>query len=101
MNLTATSVADYRVRLEDFLSQNEFPKEPLKLYESVNHIMNIKGKRIRPLLALASCELLGGDVELALAPAAAVEIFHNFTLVHDDILDASEIRRGQPTVHRK
>lgn len=101
MNLTASSVADYRVRLEDFLSNNEFPKEPLRLYESVSHIMNIKGKRIRPLLALASCELLGGDVEKALAPAAAVEIFHNFTLVHDDILDASEIRRGKPTVHMK
>lgn len=99
MNLTATSVADFKVRLEEFMSKNEFPKEPLRLYESVSHIMNIKGKRIRPMLALASCDLLGGDVEKALAPAAAVEIFHNFTLVHDDILDASEIRRGVPTVH--
>jgi geranylgeranyl diphosphate synthase type II len=59
------------------------------------------GKRIRPLLTLMSCEMFGGDTEKALYPAVGVEIFHNFTLLHDDIMDKAPIRRGQPTVYKK
>ena len=63
--------------------------------------MNMKGKRLRPLLLLISCDAFGGNVETALNPAFAVEVFHNFTLVHDDIMDNAEIRKGQPTVHKQ
>ena len=79
---------------------NNFHQNPTGLYKPVNHIMNIPGKRIRPLLLLMGCDLFGGDVKQALNPAFAVEVFHNFTLVHDDIMDNADIRRGVPTVHK-
>jgi geranylgeranyl diphosphate synthase type II len=63
--------------------------------------MSQGGKRIRPLLTLMGCELFGGDIEKALYPAVGIEIFHNFTLLHDDIMDKAPIRRGQPTVYKK
>ncbi len=76
-------------------------KEPKNLYQAVEYIMQIKGKRIRPLLVLLGCDLFQGNIEDALDSALAIEVFHNFTLVHDDIMDASELRRGQPAVHTK
>jgi len=79
---------------------DNFRQNPEGLYKPVNHIMNIPGKRIRPLLLLMGCEMFGGDVKNALNPAFAVEVFHNFTLVHDDIMDNADIRRGVPTVHK-
>jgi geranylgeranyl diphosphate synthase type II len=81
-------------------STDNFHQNPTGLYKPVNHIMNIPGKRIRPLLLLMGCDLFGGDVKQALSPAFAVEVFHNFTLVHDDIMDNADIRRGVPTVHK-
>ncbi len=78
---------------------NNFRTTPSGLYNPVNHIMSIKGKRIRPLLLLMCCDMFGGSVEEALNPAFAMEVFHNFTLVHDDIMDKADIRRGFPTVH--
>jgi len=80
-------------------SVNNFHQNPTGLYKPVNHIMNIPGKRIRPILLLMSCDMFGGDVKQALNHAFAVEVFHNFTLVHDDIMDNADIRRGVPTVH--
>jgi geranylgeranyl diphosphate synthase type II len=77
-----------------------FPHHPRGLYDPVKHIMSIKGKRIRPILALMACEMFGGEAEDALDAAFAVEVFHNFTLVHDDIMDAADLRRGAPTVHK-
>ncbi len=76
-------------------------KEPQNMYDAVQHIMQIKGKRIRPLLVLLACDLFDGKIEDALDAALAIEVFHNFTLVHDDIMDASALRRGQPAVHTK
>jgi len=73
--------------------------EPKGLYEPMSHIMSIPGKRIRPLLLLLSCDAFGGQVSDALNAAHAMELFHNFTLVHDDIMDAATLRRGIPTVH--
>jgi geranylgeranyl diphosphate synthase type II len=81
-------------------NQDNFPHTPAGLYGPVNHFMSVRGKRVRPLLLLMSCDTFGGDVVQALNPAFAVELFHNFTLVHDDIMDNSEIRRGAPTVHK-
>ena len=79
---------------------SNFDYEPKSLYEPVMHIMSIPGKRIRPLLLLLSCDAFGGDPKTALEQAYAMEIFHNFTLVHDDIMDHAELRRGKPTVHK-
>ncbi|MFN8308573.1 MAG: polyprenyl synthetase family protein [Chitinophagales bacterium] len=81
-------------------SVENFNFEPKGLYKPVMHIMAIPGKRIRPMLLLLSCEAFGGKAEQALNPAYAMEIFHNFTLVHDDIMDQADLRRGRPTVHK-
>lgn len=71
------------------------------IYDPVKYILSLGGKRLRPILALAACESLGGNVEDALPAAMAVEIFHNFTLMHDDIMDDAPLRRGKTTVHEK
>lgn len=76
-------------------------KPPYELYEPITYSLTLGGKRIRPVLSLMACNLFSDTVERALAPALGVEIFHNFTLLHDDLMDKSEIRRGQPTVHTK
>ncbi|MCS6934974.1 MAG: polyprenyl synthetase family protein [Chitinophagales bacterium] len=81
-------------------SKNNFNTSPTNLYKPVEHIMSMKGKRLRPLLVMLSCEMFGGDVTKSLNAAFAMEVFHNFTLVHDDIMDKAETRRGMPTVHK-
>ncbi len=77
------------------------PNEPAELYDPVRYILSIGGKRIRPALVLLGCDLFGGSASSAIFPALAIEIFHNFTLLHDDIMDKSELRRGKQTVHLK
>jgi geranylgeranyl diphosphate synthase type II len=74
---------------------------PKELYEPESYILSLGGKRLRPLLALIACDLFGKDPHLALNSALSVELFHNFSLIHDDILDAAPLRRNQPTVHAK
>lgn len=76
-------------------------RQPRELYEPENYILSLGGKRLRPLLALISCDLFGKDPSQALNSALCVELFHNFSLIHDDILDEAPIRRNQPTVHTK
>jgi geranylgeranyl diphosphate synthase type II len=71
------------------------------LYAPIHYLLNISGKRIRPLLALSVCEAEGSTIEKAMPVAVAVELFHNFTLMHDDIMDRAPLRRGQATVHKK
>ncbi len=71
------------------------------LFEPINYINNLQGKRLRPLLAILSGLSLGGKLESLLCPAVAIELLHNFTLVHDDIMDNDDVRRGNPTVHVK
>ena len=71
------------------------------LYEPISYLLNIGGKRIRPIILLDSVSLFGGDRNAAMPLALAVEVFHNFTLMHDDIMDNSSLRRGKPTVHEK
>jgi len=70
------------------------------VYRAMEYIMSMNGKRIRPLLTLMACELFKGDLKKAMPPALAVEIYHNSTLVHDDIMDKAATRRGNPTVHK-
>lgn len=76
-------------------------KEPINLYEPIHYILQLGGKRLRPVLTLMSCDLFGGNVKEAYDAALAIEIFHNFTLVHDDIMDSAPMRRGKVTVHKK
>ena len=76
-------------------------KHPAELYEPEAYMLSLGGKRVRPLLALIACDLFNADPEKALDVALAVELFHNFSLVHDDILDAAPLRRGKATVHVK
>jgi len=76
-------------------------EEPDTLFAPVRYILSIGGKRVRPLLTLLAADMFGADPEIALEPALAVEIFHNFSLLHDDLMDHADLRRGMPTVHRK
>ncbi len=86
---------------ENALKKESFISDPLKLYEPIQYTLSLGGKRLRPILCLMGCELFGGSCKETLPAAMAIEIFHNFTLVHDDIMDNSPIRRGQPTVFKK
>jgi len=83
------------------LGNLHFTGNPQNLYDPVNYILGLGGKRLRPVLSLIGCQIFGKDPEKALPVANAVEIFHNFSLVHDDIMDQAAIRRGKPTVHEK
>jgi geranylgeranyl diphosphate synthase type II len=78
-----------------------FGSEPSELYEPISYILNLGGKRLRPVFTLLSASLFSDNIEKAIRPAMAVEIFHNFTLMHDDIMDKAPLRRGKPTVHEK
>ena len=91
----------YKKDFLDFLQDREFTQEPQNLYKPVNYILSIGGKRMRPILTMMASKLFSGDYDKALHAAMAVEVFHNFTLLHDDIMDDAPLRRGQATVHEK
>ncbi len=76
-----------------------FRDKPQELYAPMNYIISRGGKRLRPMMVLMACEMFDGDLKKALKPALAVEFFHNFTLIHDDIMDDAPLRRNQPTIH--
>ena len=78
-----------------------FRYKPSSLYDPIKYMMDLGGKRLRPLLTLMSCDMFGGVIDDALAPAMGLELFHNFTLLHDDIMDQAPIRRGKETVFKK
>jgi len=82
--------------------KNSYKKrEPQQLYLPIDYSMSVGGKRIRPILCLMACNLFTDDIEQAIKPAVGLETFHNFTLLHDDIMDKADVRRNQPTVHKK
>lgn len=87
--------------IENHLAQTELPAEPELLYAPIAYSLSGGGKRLRPMLLLLAAELFGEEVPGALPAAAAVEVFHNFTLLHDDIMDNAAVRRGKPSVHAK
>src|ERR1700748_1578269 len=87
--------------ISEAVTKLTFPLHPAELYEPIKYILSIGGKRMRPALLLMACDLFGGDVDDALAPALAIEVFHNFTLMHDDIMDNAPLRRGRTTVHER
>ena len=92
---------NYQVLFEDHLKNFIVEKTPKNLYDPIRYLMKIKGKRIRPILTLLSADIFGSNPKASLDAALSVEIFHNFTLVHDDIMDEATLRRGAITVHKK
>lgn len=86
---------------ERHIAQMPTPEEPQRLYAPIKYGLEVGGKRIRPTLLMLTYNLYAEDIERALMPAMAVEIFHNFTLLHDDIMDNAMVRRGRPSVHAK
>lgn len=87
--------------INEELRNLNFPQEPAELYEPIQYLLAIGGKRIRPALTLLAAEMFGSDSAKALPAAVAIELFHNFSLMHDDIMDKAPLRRGNETVHEK
>lgn len=95
------SIYQYQEYISAYLEEQTIIKEPKNLYEPIDYILALGGKRIRPILTLMTAEIFGTDYKKALPAALAVEVFHNFSLVHDDIMDDAPLRRGKETVHEK
>jgi geranylgeranyl diphosphate synthase type II len=87
--------------VEKALTELALGAEPKELYEPISYTLSMGGKRVRPVLCLLAAQLFGGDLNKAMSAALSIEVFHNFTLVHDDIMDEAPLRRGMPTVHAK
>lgn len=92
---------EYLSYINSEIEKHPFAGNPKNLYEPLNYILALGGKRMRPVLTLMGCELFGGAMDTALKQALGIEVFHNFTLMHDDIMDVAPLRRGKPTVHVK
>ena len=88
-------------RVNKIIQDLDIPDTPAELYEPIRYILNLGGKRIRPVLTLMTANLFKDDIEEALAPAISIELFHNFTLIHDDIMDQASLRRNHSTVHTR
>jgi geranylgeranyl diphosphate synthase, type II len=95
------SIKELQQIIDQAVKETTYPAEPKELYEPISYLMSLGGKRLRPALVLMATDLFDGDINAALAPALAIELFHNFTLMHDDIMDKAPLRRGKPTVHAK
>jgi geranylgeranyl diphosphate synthase type II len=94
-------VQDLQLHIDEAFSTIQFPSSPADLYNPITYTLGLGGKRIRPLLVLASCQMFGGEIADAINPAIGIELFHNFTLLHDDIMDTAPLRRGKETVYKK
>ena len=95
------SLSDYQNVITEEFSNLHIEKQPKNLYEPIDYILSLGGKRIRPVLTLMAADIFDGDYKKAISAAKAVEMFHNFSLVHDDIMDDAPLRRGNETVHEK
>ncbi|MFY0602631.1 MAG: polyprenyl synthetase family protein [Flavobacteriaceae bacterium] len=94
-------ILNYQTAFLNYLNSKQWIKEPKNLYTPVDYILQLSGKRIRPILTLMAADIFSNDFKKALPAALAIEVFHNFTLVHDDIMDDAPLRRGKKTVHEK
>jgi len=92
---------DYSEIVNEGLKAFNYPSHPQSLYDPIRYAIDCGGKRLRPVLTLAACQALGHKPEEALPQAIAIEMFHNFTLLHDDVMDRADVRRGRPAVHAK
>jgi len=90
-----------QVLIEQELAKIDYPNSPKQLYQPIDYVMGLGGKRMRPILVLMAHQLFNDDLTKAISPALGIEVFHNFTLLHDDIMDNAPIRRGKQTVHEK
>ncbi len=95
------TISRYQEEFLEYLKSYPFKEEPKGLYAPMHYILHVGGKRLRPVLTLLTADIFGGDYKKAMNAALAVEVFHNFTLVHDDIMDDAPLRRGMPSVHEK
>lgn len=96
------SIAEYSAEVEKVIRSMKLPGGMVaKLYQPIEYALATGGKRIRPVLVLMGADAFGGCIAEALRPAVGIETFHNFTLLHDDVMDKSDLRRGRPTVHKK
>lgn len=96
-----TTLKELQILVEEAVQKLSYPAHPAELYEPISYILSIGGKRLRPALVLMACDMFGGDLQAAMSPALAIEVFHNFTLMHDDIMDNAPLRRGKMTVHER
>jgi len=92
---------NYQRLFSDYIEKQKINQTPRNLYEPIQYILSLGGKRIRPILTLMACDVFEKETEKALPAALAIEVFHNFSLVHDDIMDRASLRRGKQTVHQK
>jgi geranylgeranyl diphosphate synthase type II len=88
-------------QVEEKLAEINWNIEPIGLYQPIDYVLSLGGKRIRPVLTLLACKLFSDNEQAAMPAALAIEVFHNFTLLHDDVMDRADTRRGMPTVHKK
>ena len=98
-NTTKIEIENYIHKINNYFI-SFLSGEPSELYEASSHYIRSGGKRLRPIMVIKSCEMFGGSQEDALPAASAVEFIHNFSLVHDDIMDNDDLRHGIPTVHK-
>ena len=101
MDQTSEIIKTYTQELEEKITNVNFPSQPSQLYDPLRYFLTLGGKRTRPLLTLLGCHLFGKNGLDAINAALAIELFHNFTLIHDDIMDEAPLRRGKVTVHEK
>lgn len=88
-------------KIQTKLAKENLDFAPDEIYKPISYTLSLGGKRLRPVLALMACDLFGGNIDDAIYPAIGIEVFHNFTLLHDDIMDKAPIRRGKPSVYKK
>ncbi|MDG1518078.1 MAG: polyprenyl synthetase family protein [Flavobacteriales bacterium] len=99
--MASSTIQEIITLVQKEIKGTKYLGSPAELYEPMNYILQLGGKRLRPVTTLLAANLFIEDVSVALPAAKAIEVFHNFTLVHDDIMDKAPLRRGQPTVHQK
>lgn len=95
------NLSQLQAQFQDYLKNHPFTQPPVELYEPIDYVLALGGKRIRPVLLLMSYQLFDARLENAMPAALAIEVFHNFSLLHDDIMDQAPLRRGKPSVHIK
>lgn len=94
-------IKNYQEIINSKIEKIRIQGTPNELYDPINYILNLKSKRVRPILSLLSYSLFKDDIDKITEPSIALEFFHNFTLIHDDIMDNADIRRGEDTIHKK
>lgn len=97
----SSKIKDYTSQINRYIDAIRLVKDPKELYLPVEYCLSNGGKRVRPLMALLAADLFNGNMEEVIGPAVGMEIFHNFTLMHDDIMDDAPLRRGKPSVYKK